>query len=89
MDKQRDALAGSEQTRIQFLDGELDLCQTFLDVADNEAHDPEREAFAIAKAREGYDTVLTWIGMVQNGNELDRLNAKLNSLKERLEDYVG
>jgi hypothetical protein len=75
----------SEQNRIEFLDGELDLCQTFLDVADIEADDPERQALARTNAQRAYETALAWIGFVRNGDESDRLNAKLGRLKERLE----
>lgn len=85
MDKASSARGDTEQNRIEFLDGELDLCQTFLDVAEIEVDDPEREALAKKNARQGYETALGWIGGVQSGGELERLSAKLARLKERLE----
>ena len=74
----------SEQTRIEFLDSELDLAQTFLDVADLEADDPERRAMAEKNARAGYETVVAWIGVVRDWQESERLKAKLVRLENRL-----
>lgn len=74
----------AEQARIEFLDRELDLCKTFLEVAENEAHDPEREAQAMNNARKGYETVSAWIGLIRSGEELERLSLKLSRLRERL-----
>jgi hypothetical protein len=75
----------SQEARIEFLDRELDISQTFLDVAEIEADDPERCAVAKRNARMAYDTVLTWIGSVRDGEAMERLNMKLVQLKDRLE----
>lgn len=77
----------SEEIRIEFLDGELDISQTFLDVAEIEIDDPERCAVAKRNARLGYDTVLTWIGSVRDVDALGRLSVKLALLRERLREH--
>ncbi|HEX4809975.1 MAG TPA: hypothetical protein VH325_13640 [Bryobacteraceae bacterium] len=82
---QNDASSGVEKTRIQFLDSELDICQTFLNVAEIEADDPERQAQAERNALLSYGTALAWIGTVNSGEELDRLQTKLSRVKDRLE----
>ncbi|HWF47743.1 MAG TPA: hypothetical protein VG168_12110 [Bryobacteraceae bacterium] len=76
-----------EEVRIEFLDRELDISQTFLDTAVLEASDPERCEVAKRNARIGYDTVLTWIGSVKNAEAMERLNVKLARLKGRLEEH--
>lgn len=76
----------SEEIRIEFLDRELDISQTFLDVAEIEIDDPERCAVAKRNARRAYDTVLTWIGSVRDVDALRRLNVKLALLGDRLEE---
>jgi hypothetical protein len=77
-----------EEIRIEFLDRELDISHTYLDVAEIEADDdPEHCAAAKRNARIGYDTVLTWIGLVRDGEVLQRLNMKLARLKDRLEEH--
>ena len=55
----------SEEIRIEFLDGELDISQTFLDVAEIEIDDPERCAVA-KKERPAW---------VRYGSNLDRLSS--------------
>jgi len=78
---------GPELPRIQFLDNELDLCRTFLDVAAVESEDPTAARAAVAKAQEGYDVVLTWIASIHNKPERDRLMIKLFDVKKRLDDF--
>lgn len=73
-----------EHIRIEFLERELEICQTFLDTAALEDDDPERRAVAEKNAWTGYDTVLMWIGTVRDGAALERLNAKLARLEQRL-----
>jgi hypothetical protein len=79
------ALTRSEESRIEFLDRELDISQTFLDVAELEAGDPERCETAEKNARIAYDTARTWIGSVRDADALGRLNLKLALLGERFE----
>ena len=78
---------GPELPRIRFLDTELDLCKTFLDVAAVESGDPTAAHAAMAKAQEGYDVVLTWIDSIHNETEKDRLMKKLFDLRKRLDDF--
>ncbi len=73
-----------EATGIQFLDNELDLCQTFLDLAEVDADDPAVANKARANAQRGFQTVLSLIATVRDPGELDRLTTKLDRLKERL-----
>lgn len=78
----------SELSRIEFLDGELDLCETFLDVAAVESADPAAARTARSKAQQGYDVALTWITSIQNASERDRLMTRLFHLRRRLDDSV-
>ncbi len=80
-----DAGKETERAGIEFLDRELDLCQTFLDVAATEVDDAQAEAMAMQNARLGYQTVLAWIGTVRSGQEYERLSVRLGLLRERLE----
>lgn len=77
----------AEAPRIQFLENELDLCKTFLDVAAVEIDDPAAAHAAVAKAREGFDVALTWISSIRNETERDRLMNKLFDLRKRLDDF--
>ena len=76
----------SELPRIQFLENELDLCKTFLDVAEVDSDDPAAAHAAIAKARQGYDVALNWIASIHSATERDRLMNKLFDLRKRLDD---
>ena len=73
-----------QATGIQFLDNELDLCQTFLDLAETDADDPAVADQARANARRGFEAVLSLIHTVRDPGELDRLTTKLDRLNERL-----
>lgn len=88
IDRQSRARARSQQNTIEFLDGELNLCETFLDIADTEFDDKERRTLATEKAQQGYATALAWIGRVRSGYELHRLAEKLDRLQERLQRYA-
>ncbi|HEX4750788.1 MAG TPA: hypothetical protein VH302_14695 [Bryobacteraceae bacterium] len=77
-----------EQTRIQFLDNEMDLCDTFLNVALVDADNPKAATSARTEARRGYETALAWINSVRDAEERARLAAKLFRLKDRL-DKIG
>jgi hypothetical protein len=88
MDEQNRVRSASERIRIEFLEGELDICETFLDLADIEFDDAKRYAWATSKALEGYETVRTWIGTVRGGDEFARLAIKLDYLRERLSRYT-
>lgn len=85
MHRSNETAHSSEQaTGIQFLDNELDLCQTFLDLAEIDANDPAAADKARVNARRGYQTALSLIHTVRDPGELDRLTTKLDRLKERL-----
>lgn len=77
-----------ELSRIEFLDHELDLCETFLDVAVVESADLSAACAARSKAQKGYDVALTWISSVQDTSERDRLMTRLFNLRKRLDDSM-
>ena len=79
--------ARSELSRIGFLDNELELCKTFLDLAFIDGDDPAAALAARSKAQEGYDVVLTWIASIHSTTERDRLMNKLFDLRKRLDDF--
>jgi len=78
---------GPELSRIQFLENELDLCKTFLDLAAIDSEDAAAAHAAMANAREGYDVALTWIASIHNETERDRLMNRLFDLRKRLDDF--
>lgn len=77
----------SELPRIDFLDNELDLCKTFLDLAVIDSEDPVAAHAARSKAQEGYDCALTWIASIHSVSERERLMNKLFDFRKRLDDF--
>jgi hypothetical protein len=75
----KEALAAS------FIENEIDLSNTLLDVADLEVDHPEARVSATEKAQVGYRTALQWIGKLKDRGEFDRLTLRLARLKERLD----
>jgi hypothetical protein len=84
MDQLDDQSRVSDKERIEFLDNEINLCHTFLDLAAIDQDDLKVSAEARSKAQKGYDTAVAWIGAVRNAEERERLTAKLHLLQERL-----
>ena len=78
----------SERSRIEFLDHELDLCETFLDVSVVESADLTAACAARSKAQKGYDVALTWISSIQDASQRDRLMTRLFNLRKRLDDSM-
>ncbi len=76
----------SDRTHIDFLDNELDLCNTFLNLAEIDQDDPVVAGQARENAQRAYETLLSWIGAVKNTAELDRLTSELALLKQRIEN---
>jgi hypothetical protein len=75
----------SEYTRIQFLDNEIDLCETYLDVAEVERDDLPAARHARILAEQGYANALACLSSVRAGEEWHRLMAKIINLKRRLD----
>ena len=86
MDRRSLAIEG-ERNRIAFLDNEIDLCHTFLQLAEIDAEDPPVSARAVEHARHGFQTVVNWLKVVRSEQERDRLTGKLYHLKERLDHF--
>jgi hypothetical protein len=84
---ERDSPSGRdfEQTRIDFLDAEIDLSFTFLNLALSHTDEPDVLAHDIGKAQQGYETALAWVEKVRDADHLTRLSAKLAKLRERLD----
>src|SRR5579872_5046793 len=76
----------SELPRIRFIDNEIDLCGTFLDVARVEADDPPQALLARSNAQQGYEFAMSWIKSIRNLRERDRLMNKLFNIRKRLDD---
>ena len=55
-----------EDVRVSFLDGEINLSQTFLDLAELDKESRETAFKAISKAQQGYTTVLDWVDSVRD-----------------------
>jgi hypothetical protein len=75
----------SERLSIEFIENEVNLSNTFLDLADVEEDAPDRVAQVRAKAQQGYDVASTWIGKIHDASERERLGSKLDLLKQRLD----
>jgi len=88
MNSDLDTLDAAERARIEFLDNEIDLCQTFLDVAKIDADDPSAAACAKAKADVGYQTALGFVSTIRSAQQRGRIMGKLYQLRARL-DEVG
>lgn len=76
----------SDRTHIDFLDNELNLCNTFLNLAEIDKDDPVVAGQARENAQRAYETLLAWIGAVRDTAELDRLTSELGRLKQRIEN---
>lgn len=75
----------SDRLSIDFIENEVNLSNTFLDLAEAEQDEPDRVAQVRAKAQQGFDVATTWIGKIHNASERDRLASKLDRLKRRLD----
>jgi hypothetical protein len=82
-----DPKATSQQISIEFLDNELDLCQTFLDTALIDADDAPAAAQGRANAQAGYETASEWLASIRDPREFDRLTSKLHKLKQRIDSF--
>jgi hypothetical protein len=89
MPDKSDPFGETELLRIQFLDAELDLCQTFIETARIELKDdPSAARRAIIKAGGGYEIVVQHLPSVTDPREHERLRKKLSRLGESLASFV-
>lgn len=79
----------SEHARVQFLDNEIDLSHTFLDLAEIEKEDCAAATHARAAARKGYTTALACMNHIHRTEDWHRLMVKLFRLKARLDGRSG
>jgi hypothetical protein len=87
--------AKGQQNLLKFLETDLALCFTFIEVAITDLNAPEEAREALLKAEEGYATVSRFFPRLQEsaekntiGRVLIELDSKLRSLRMRL-DSVG
>lgn len=83
----REGQSPSDKIQLEFLEAELELCNTLLNVAESEVDHKEAAAEALQKARRGYETVVPLIGTVKDIYVLNRLTSRLYFLKERIDSF--
>ena len=79
----------SEGAKIDFLQNEIDLCNTFLDLAYIEVDDAPARVKAGENARQAYKTAQQWVGAIQDSQARERLLADLAVLDKRFEDLAN
>ena len=83
--------AKSQKNRIDFLETDLALCFTFLDVVTTELQmgEPQAAMRAHAKAEDGYRTITRFLQDVDDGPQKQALEQKLGELRAKLRGPVG
>jgi hypothetical protein len=76
----------AERERIRFVENEIDLSMTFLDLARTEAEldEPAAVATLVGKARVGFETAGRFLNGIASTPERERLRAKLDRLGQLL-----
>jgi hypothetical protein len=79
--------ARTEQNRIDFLQTDLALCFTFIDLAKTELAGGDREAAmqALANAENGYATIARFAPEVNNPEQRNDIEQKLGELRSALD----
>jgi len=79
--------ARTEQNRVDFLQTDLALCFTFIDVAETELAMGDREAArrALDKAQDGYATIDRFAPEVENPEHHNDIERKLRELRSALD----
>lgn len=79
--------AEAEQNRLHFLQTDLALCFTFADLVRTELGWGDREAAqrVLAKAEDGYATIERFLPEVENAEQRQELERKLNDLRTTLD----
>lgn len=81
-----DLKAAGARECIRFVENEIDLSTTFLDLARTEAsmNEPAAVKSLLAKARLGFETAARFLSAIESPEERDRLRTKLDRLAERI-----
>ena len=79
--------ARTQQTRIDFLQTDLDLCFTFISVAETEHRTGDRAAAeqALKHAENGYAAIWRFLPDVEHGEKRRELQSQLSKLREILD----
>lgn len=79
-----------DRTRAEFVEREIDLSYTFLDVSSTEKGLDETHSQAVLrKARVGYETAARFLGDVRDPAVKDRLHVELERLLKALDGAGG
>ena len=80
-----------EGNRVDFLQTDLALCFTFVDLSQTELRfgDQEGARQALAKAETGYATVARFLSEVQDRERRDEIGRKWNELRTVLDSVHG
>ncbi len=82
--------AQMDRTRAEFVEREIDLSYTFLDLASTEKGlDDIHSEVVLRKARLGYETAARFLGDVRDLEARDRLHKELERLRTSLEGAGG
>ena len=83
-----DLHARTEQTKVEFLEAELNECFTFINIADTEHSLGEQAAAekAIASAEDGYAAIRRFLADIEHGEKRRDLQSNLVKLREVLDN---
>ncbi len=81
--------AKGEGAKIDFLQNEINLCNTLLNLTYIEVDDAPARAKAGENARQAHKTAQQWVGAIQDSQARERLLADLVALDKRLEDLAN
>jgi hypothetical protein len=79
--------ARAEQSRLEFLQADLELCFTFADLMETELSMEDYGAEqTLTKAEAGYETIARLLRHLGNGQQRDEISQGLGKLRLRLDD---
>ena len=85
MSERREFSEHPEGAKIGFLQNEINLCNTFLNLVYIEVDDPQARAQASENARKAYQAARHWVVAIQDSQEREQLFTQLLELDKRLE----
>jgi len=78
----------TERIKLEFLSRELEISNTFIDVAETESKtSPVESVRAIRNAQVGCATISSWLPRIRDAQVREHLLGELNKLKDRLDRF--
>lgn len=81
--------AETEQNRFEFLKNDLNICFTYADPSRTElcSGDSEAAARTLARAEEGYATIVRFLANVKDPENRTGIETRLNGLRATLDEH--